>query len=145
MRTLGLAATAEESREAPRNSHGDWTFLRPQERVPEVLIVIRELPQVCCRNSRNTRRFTPQREMRPLFHCSVPREIAPSLLSLKRVLETQGISRSSPTYPSPLARNPEVFSTTEEEPRFSALIPRGESISLIRWERNSPQKEAVST
>ncbi|KAI4552852.1 hypothetical protein MJG53_000383 [Ovis ammon polii x Ovis aries] len=26
----------EESREAPENSHGDWPFLRPPERVPEV-------------------------------------------------------------------------------------------------------------
>ncbi|KAI4551966.1 hypothetical protein MJG53_000243 [Ovis ammon polii x Ovis aries] len=31
----------------PRNSHGDWPFLRPPERVPEVPVVIREhLPQL---------------------------------------------------------------------------------------------------
>ena len=31
----------------PRNSHGDWPFLRPPERVPEVPIVSREhLPQL---------------------------------------------------------------------------------------------------
>ena len=32
---------------APRNSHGDWPFLRPPERVPEVPVVSREhLPQL---------------------------------------------------------------------------------------------------
>ena len=31
----------------PSNSHGDWPFLRPTERVPEVPVVSREhLPQV---------------------------------------------------------------------------------------------------
>ena len=29
----------EESQEAPCNSHGDWPFLRPPERVPEVPVV----------------------------------------------------------------------------------------------------------
>ena len=33
------ASTGEESRESPHNSHGDWPFLRPHERVPEVPIV----------------------------------------------------------------------------------------------------------
>ena len=41
----------EETREAPErplsNSQGDWPFLRPQERVPEVPVVSREhLPQL---------------------------------------------------------------------------------------------------
>ena len=32
---------------APSNSHGDWPFLRPPERVPEVPVVSREhLPQL---------------------------------------------------------------------------------------------------
>ena len=32
---------------SPSNSHGDWPFLRPPERVPEVLILSREhLPQL---------------------------------------------------------------------------------------------------
>ena len=31
----------------PSNSHGDWTFLRPPERVPEIPVVSREhLPQL---------------------------------------------------------------------------------------------------
>ena len=40
MRTSGPVVTAEESRVAPRNSHGDWTFRRTHEPVPEVPIVI---------------------------------------------------------------------------------------------------------
>ena len=36
MRTLAPAATAEESPEAPRNSHGNWTFLKPHEQVTDV-------------------------------------------------------------------------------------------------------------
>ena len=65
MKTSVPAMTAEESQEAPRNSHGDWTYLRPHEKVPEVPIVTREEPHVCCCNLRKTRRFSPQREMRP--------------------------------------------------------------------------------
>ena len=46
----------------PRNSHGDWSFLRPPERVPEVPVVTGEtLP-----NSRKSRRFSPPGEMRPI-------------------------------------------------------------------------------
>ena len=39
-----LAPTGEESGEAPRNSHGDWPFLRPHEWDPEITIVTREEP-----------------------------------------------------------------------------------------------------
>ena len=39
-------STGEETREAPErspsNSHGDWPFLRPPERVPEVPVESRE-------------------------------------------------------------------------------------------------------
>ena len=37
------------------NSHGDWPFLRPRERVAEVPVVSRSL----CHNSRKSRRYTP--------------------------------------------------------------------------------------
>ena len=50
-KVLGPISTGEESREtperAPSNSQGDWPFLRPPERVPEVPVVSREhLPQL---------------------------------------------------------------------------------------------------
>ena len=65
MRTSAPEATAEESREAPRNLPGDWTFLRPHKRLPEVPVITPEEPQVCWRNLTKTRRFSPQSEMRP--------------------------------------------------------------------------------
>ena len=73
MRTSAPAANGEESREDPRNSHGDWMFLRTQERVREVPVLTREEPQVSCHNLRKTRRFSPRREMRP-FSTVVSRE-----------------------------------------------------------------------
>ena len=51
MRLSAPPEAAEESRGAPRNSHGDWTFLMPQERVPVVPFGTREEPFVCCCNS----------------------------------------------------------------------------------------------
>ena len=42
---LNLAPTGEESHEAPPNSHGDWTFLRPQECVPQVPVATQEEPR----------------------------------------------------------------------------------------------------
>ena len=47
MGTLAPEATAEESQGAHRNWSGNWTSLRPHERVPEVPIITREEP---CRN-----------------------------------------------------------------------------------------------
>ena len=47
----------------PSNSHGDWPFLRPPERVPEVPVAI----ESTCRNSRKSKRFSPPGEMRPIF------------------------------------------------------------------------------
>ena len=46
-RSQGPASPGEESREAPEQLHGDWPFLRPPERVPEVPVVSRQhLPQL---------------------------------------------------------------------------------------------------
>ena len=46
----------------PSNSHGDWAFLRPPERVSEVPVV----SESTCPNSRKSRRFSPPGEMRPI-------------------------------------------------------------------------------
>ena len=47
----------------PSNSHGEWPFLRPPERFPEVPIVSEEhLPQL-----EKSSRFSPPGEMRPFF------------------------------------------------------------------------------
>ena len=48
--TQGLRPQHRQDRKSerpPKNSHGDWPFLRPTERVPEVPVVSREhLPQI---------------------------------------------------------------------------------------------------
>ena len=63
--TQGLRPVHRRERNPERpqsNSHGDWPFLRPRERVPEVQVVSREhLPQL-----EKTRRFSPPGEMRPI-------------------------------------------------------------------------------
>ena len=64
--TLGLRARHRRERNPerpPSNSHGDWPFLRPPERVPEVPVAI----ESTCRNSRKSKRFSPPGEMRPVF------------------------------------------------------------------------------
>ena len=53
----------ERNPERPRAySHGDWPFLRPPERVPEVPVVSREH----VRQLEKSRRFSPPGEMRPI-------------------------------------------------------------------------------
>ena len=46
----------------PINSHGDWPFLRPPDRVPEFPVKV----DSTCRNSRKSRRFSPPDKMRPI-------------------------------------------------------------------------------
>ena len=41
-KVLGPGIDGRESREAPSNSHGEWPFLRPPERVVEVTVVSRQ-------------------------------------------------------------------------------------------------------
>ena len=122
MRFYDLAPTAEESCEDPLSSHGDWTSLSTQERVPEVPNVTREETQVSCRNSRKTRRFSPQCEMRP-FSAAAFREKSHihssdskgSLTSLRQL-------KKFPGYPSPLERNTEGPATSRRPP-FSLPHP----------------------
>ena len=61
---LGHSPIRQESREAPRIWHGDLTFLRQHEWVPEGPVETREEPKVSFCNLRETSRFSPQREMR---------------------------------------------------------------------------------
>ena len=122
MQTSAKAATGEESREALHNSNGEWNFLRPHERVPEVPNVTREETQVSCHNSRKTRRFSPQCEMRP-FSAAAYREKSHihssdskgSLTSLRQL-------KKFPGYLSPLERNTEGPATSRRIP-FSPPHP----------------------
>ena len=64
------------------NSHGDWPFLRPPERVPEVPIVTREhLPQL-----EKIQEVLPSRRDEAHFRSGVSRLITPNLWNFQRVL-----------------------------------------------------------
>ena len=133
MRTSARAATAEESRGAPRNLGGDWILLRPHKWVPEVPVVTREEPR---RNSRKTRRFSPQRQLRLFFCCSIFQEIAPSLLSPERVLDTLEATqevhrhpclhtRGKSSVPPQLKKTPGSPSSSREEGPFPCFVGEG--------------------
>ena len=135
MRITALAATGEESREASRNLHGDWTFLRPHEWVPEVPVITREEPQVSSHNSRKTRKFSPPRD-EALFRCGNSREIPPFLLSLERVLDTlmasQEVSwhtslhsRGTPNIPPQLKKIPSFPSSSRDYGPFPCFVGKG--------------------
>ncbi|XDA75408.1 hypothetical protein R6Z07F_005573 [Ovis aries] len=66
----------------PRNSHGDWPFLRPPERVPEVPVLIREhLPHL-----EKIQEVLPSRRARDegSFRCEFGKEFWEFLSHLKR-------------------------------------------------------------
>ena len=67
------AVTPEHSCTRPRNLNGDLTSLRQHKRLPEFLVVPGEESQASRRNSRQTKRFPRQCEMRP-FSPAAPRE-----------------------------------------------------------------------
>ena len=82
----------------PRYSHGDWTILRLNKWVHKVPVLTQGEPQVSCHSSRETRRFSPQRKMRPFFCFGSSREIPTSFLSLKRVLDTLDATQEVPQH-----------------------------------------------
>ena len=103
----------ERNPDRPRsNSHGDWPFLRPPERVPDVPVVSREhLPQL-----EKIQEVLPSIEIRP-----ISAEASPGKSHL-----TSGTSKGSftpflqlkkfPTYPSPLERKHESPAHIQSSP-----------------------------
>ena len=76
----------------PSNSHGDWPFLRPPERVPEVPVVSREhLPQL-----EKIQEVLPSRRDEAHFRWSVWRLITPNLWNFQRVLHTLAATQEVP-------------------------------------------------
>ena len=140
MRMLAPAAAEEQSRETPCDSHGDWSFLRPHEQVPEVPVIAREEHQVSRCNLRKTRRFFPQREMRP-FSAAASREKPPtSHFRLEKVFETldasQGIPRhtrhhwrGTPRVRPQLKKCPAFPSSSRDEGPFPCFVGKGISAS----------------
>ena len=56
----------ERNSERPSQLAWRLVLLRQQDQVPEVHIVTQEEPQISCYNSRKTRRFSPEQQMRPV-------------------------------------------------------------------------------
>ena len=94
----------------PSNSHGDWAFLRPPERVPEVPVVTREqLHQL-----EKMQEVLPSR--RDEAHSL---EASPGLSNL-----TSGTSKGSFTPLLQLKKFPDIPVSTQEEARESRSIQR---------------------
>ena len=115
--------TAEESREAPSNSPGDWPFLRPSERVPEVPVESREP----LRNSRKSRRFSP------------PGEIGPICAEASRGYShlTSGTYKGSFTPLLQLKKFPDIPVSTRDEARESRPHPEEPRFRLLAREEGS--------
>ena len=129
MRTLAPAATAEESQGAHSDSRGDWTSLKSHERVAEVPVITQEKPSC---NMRKTRRFSPQSDLRPFSTACLERN--PTFppeprKGLAKFEATQEVPRHPLLHSRGTSNGP---TTTQEEPRFSLLIPRGGSVSMLR-------------
>ena len=79
----------------PSNSPGDWPFLRPPERVPEVPVVSREhLPQL-----EKIQEVLPSRRDEAHIHCGVSRLITCDIWNFQRVLHTLAAPQEFPDIP----------------------------------------------
>ena len=91
---LGPGADRRGIREAPHNSYGELPFLRPQQRVPEIPVVTQKGPAA----TRENQEILPSSQYEALFHCGISREITPSLLHHKRVLDTLAVTQEVPRH-----------------------------------------------
>ena len=75
-----------------RNLHGDWPFLRPPDRVPEVPVVSREqLPQLD-----KIQEVLPSRRGDAHFHLGFSNLMTPKLWNFKKVLHTLASTHEVP-------------------------------------------------
>ena len=96
----------------PSNSHGDWPFLRPAERVPEVPKVSREhLLQL-----EKIQEVLLSRRDEAHFRSGVSRLITPNLWKFQRVLHTLAATQEVPDNPSPLERKYKSPAHTQRSP-----------------------------
>ena len=104
----------------PSNSHGDWPFLRPPERVPEVPIVNRDhVPQL-----EKIHEGFPSRRDEAHFRRGISRLITPNIWNFQRVLYT--------------------LAATQEVPRHTRLHSRG-STRVLPTSRAAPFLPPSST
>ena len=147
--TQGLSPRHRQERNPerpPSNSHGDWPFLRPPDRVPEVPVVSRQhLPQL-----EKIQEVLPSRRDEAHFRSGVLSLITPNFWNFQRVLHTlaatQEVPRRTPLHSRGSTR---VLPTSREAP-FPPHRSRG-GIHSLRCRERIPgvpvasQEEAVST
>ena len=130
----------------PRNSNGDWPFLKPPERVPEVPIVIREhLPRL-----EKIQEVLPSRRDEAHFRSDVSILITPNLWNFQRVLHTLAATQEVTRHTHLHSRG----STRVPPPSRGAPLPPHSSkggILSLRGQKRIPgvpvasQEEALST
>ena len=130
----------------PSNSHGDWPFLRPPERVPEVPVVSREhLPQL-----ENIQEVLPSSRDEAHFRCGVSRLFKPNLWNFQRVLHTLAGTQEVPRHTRLRSRGNKRVPPTCRGAPFPPPSSRGRILSLRGRERIpgvsvASQEEALST
>ena len=137
----------ERNPERPRsNSHGDWPFLRPPERVPEVPVVSREqLPQL-----EKIQEVLPSRRDEAHFQCGVSRLITLNLWIFQRVHHTLAATQEVPRHTRLHSRGSTRVPPTSRGAPCQPPISRGGILSLLDQERIpgvpvASQEEALST
>ena len=106
----------------PSNSHGDWPFLRPPERVPEVPVVSREhLPQL----EKIQEVLPSRREGKRDTAATAREEIARACPHSRRGLTPLGRLQKNPKSMSSLERNPQVPAATPHKVLGPGIDGRG--------------------
>ena len=101
----------------PSNSHGDWPFMRPSERVPEVPIGSREhLPQL-----EKIQEVLASRRDEAHFRRGVSRLITSNIWNFQRVLHTLAATQEVPDISVSTREEAQEFRPHPEEPRFRLL------------------------
>ena len=131
---------------SPSNSHGDWPFLRPPERVPEVPVVSREhLPQL-----EKIQGVISSSRDEGHFRRGVSRLITPNLWNFQRVFHTLAATQEVPRLTRLHSRGITRVPPTSRGDPFLPHSSRGGILSLRGGERIpgvpvESQEEALST
>ena len=128
--TQGLRPLHQRERNPERpqsNSHGDWPFLRPPERVPEVPVVSREhLPQL-----EKIQEVLPSRRAETYFPSGISRLITPYLWNFQRVLHTLAATLEVPRHTRLHSRGSTRVPPTSRGSPIPAPSPRGGSFPCV--------------
>ena len=110
----------------PSNSQGDWPFLRPPERVPEVPVVSREhLPQL-----EKIQEVLPSRRDEAHFRLGVSRLITSNIWNFQRVLHTLAATQEVPRHTRLHSRGSTSVPPTSRGALFLPHSSRGLILSL---------------